>query len=164
MAQAAVEWYSWIEPSQMIDGLAMAASTPGPLIQATQFVGFLAVSTISGDMHPLTAGVLASLVVTWVTFTPSFLWIFAGAPYIERLRGNTFVTSAMAAITAAVLGVTADLALWFGLHTMFAQTPEPTIGITTVVMPVFHTIQISPSLSGREHACCYIFSDSMSCQ
>jgi chromate transporter len=123
MAQAAVEWYGWMEPGQMLDGLAMAESTPGPLIQVTQFVGFLAAFNVETGMHPITAGILAAVLVTWVTFMPSFLWIFAGAPYIENLRGNKTVGPALSAITAAVVGVILNLAIWLGINTVVGWFP-----------------------------------------
>jgi len=144
MAQAAVEWYGWMQPGQMLDGLAMAESTPGPLIQVTQFVGFLAAYNVASGLDPLVAGFLASILVTWVTFAPSFLWIFAGAPYIEKLRGNKKLTAAMSAITAAVVGVILNLALWFGLNTMFAESINIDIGIATILVPIYDTIQLFP--------------------
>ncbi len=120
VAQQAVEVYGWLQPGEMLDGLGMAESTPGPLIQVVQFVGFMAAFREPGALHPLLAGVLGSLVVTWVTFAPCFLWIFLGAPWIEALRGNRWLSSALAAITAAVVGVILNLALWFALHVLFA--------------------------------------------
>ena len=104
-AQKAVEVYGWLAPGEMVRGLALAETTPGPLIMVVQFVGFLAAFRDPGGLDPYLAAVLASLLVTWVTFTPSFLWIFLGAPYIERLRHNPALGGALAAITAAVVGV-----------------------------------------------------------
>jgi chromate transporter len=121
VAQQAVERYAWITPGQMVDGLGLAESTPGPLIMVVQFVGFLAAWQIAGTEHPLIAGVLGAIITVWVTFVPCFLWIFLGAPYIEALRGNTALSSALAAITAAVVGVIANLALWFATHVVFAR-------------------------------------------
>jgi chromate transporter len=118
VAQAA-EAYGWVSAGEMLDGLGMAETTPGPLIMVVQFVGFLAAYREPGGLDPYLAGVLASVLVTWVTFTPSFLWIFLGAPWIERLRGNRGLAGALAAITAAVVGVILNLALWFGLHLVF---------------------------------------------
>jgi chromate transporter len=121
VAQAA-EAYGWVTPGEMLDGLGMAETTPGPLIMVVQFVGFLAAFRDPGGLDPYLAGVLASVVVTWVTFTPSFLWIFLGAPWVERLRGNRGLAAALAAITAAVVGVILNLALWFGLHLVFRES------------------------------------------
>jgi chromate transporter len=105
----------------MLDGLGMAETTPGPLIMVVQFVGFLAAFRDPGSLDPYVAAVLASVLVTWVTFTPSFLWIFLGAPYIERLRGNRAFAGALSAITAAVVGVILNLAIWFALHVIFTD-------------------------------------------
>ena len=121
VAQAAAETYGWVTPGEMLDGLGMAETTPGPLIMVVQFVGFLAAFRDPGGLDPYLAAVLASVLVTWVTFTPSFLWIFLGAPWIERLRHNRALAGALAAITAAVVGVILNLALWFGLHVVFRQ-------------------------------------------
>jgi chromate transporter len=119
IGQAAVERYGWLEPGQMLDGLGLAETTPGPLIMVTQFVGFLAAWRNVNDLPPLLSGILGALITTWVTFTPCFLWIFLGAPFIERLRGNVALTSALSAITAAVVGVVLNLAVFFGLHVLF---------------------------------------------
>jgi chromate transporter len=119
IAQAAVEHYGWLRPGQMLDGLGLAETTPGPLIMVTQFVGFLAAWQNVTDLPPLAAGVIGALMTTWVTFTPCFLWIFLGAPFIERLRGNVILTSALSAMTAAVVGVVLNLAVFFGLHVLF---------------------------------------------
>lgn len=117
VAQAAVDQFHWLSAPQMLDGLAMAETTPGPLIMVTQFVGFMAGWQAGG----LWLATLAGLVTTWVTFAPCFLWIFAGAPYAERLRGNPALTGALASVTAAVVGVIANLALWFGIHALFRE-------------------------------------------
>ncbi|HUQ11032.1 MAG TPA: chromate efflux transporter [Steroidobacteraceae bacterium] len=121
VAQQAVERYAWITPGQMLDGLGLAESTPGPLIMVVQFVGFLAAYQAGGSDYPLLAGVLGALITVWVTFVPCFLWIFVGAPYVEKLRGNQALGSALAAITAAVVGVIANLALWFATHVLFER-------------------------------------------
>ncbi len=121
VAQAAVETHGWMRPGEMLDGLAMAETTPGPLIQVVQFVGFLAAYRDAGGLAPGLAAFLAAVLVTWVTFVPSFLWIFVGAPFSERLRGNAPLAGALAAITAAVVGVIANLSLWFALHVLFAE-------------------------------------------
>ena len=121
VAQAAAETYGWVTPDEMLDGLGLAETTPGPLIMVVQFVGFLAAFRDPGGLDPYLAAALASVLVTWVTFTPSFLWIFLGAPWIERLRHNRALAGALAAITAAVVGVILNLALWFGLHVVFGE-------------------------------------------
>ena len=121
VAQQAVETYGWLGPGEMLDGLGMAETTPGPLIMVTQFVGFLGAARNASGMDPLLAGTLGGLLTTWVTFVPSFLWIFVGAPFSERLRGNRALSAALTAITAAVVGVILNLALWFALHTLFAE-------------------------------------------
>jgi chromate transporter len=121
VAQQAVERFAWVTPAQMLDGLGLAESTPGPLIMVVQFVGFLAAYHLAGGEHPLLSGALGAILTVWVTFVPCFLWIFLGAPYIEALRGNSALASALAAITAAVVGVIANLALWFATHVLFAR-------------------------------------------
>ena len=122
VAQHAVENYHWLKPGEMLDGLGMAETTPGPLIMVLQFVGFMAAYHQSGALPPLLAGAFGGLLATWVTFTPCFLWIFLGAPYIEQLRGNKALTGALSAITAAVVGVILNLAIWFAIHAIFHQT------------------------------------------
>jgi chromate transporter len=122
VAQQAVSTYHWVTPGEMLDGLGMAETTPGPLIMVLQFVGFMAAFRSPGLFPPLLAGALGGLLATWVTFTPCFLWIFVGAPYIEQLRGNKSLTGALSAITAAVVGVILNLAIWFAIHTMFHAT------------------------------------------
>ncbi|MFH1805171.1 MAG: chromate efflux transporter [Pseudomonadota bacterium] len=119
VAQAAVENFGWLRPGEMLDGLGMAETTPGPLILVTQFVGFMGAFRDPGMMPPLLAGTLGALLTIWVTFVPCFLWIFAGAPYIERLRHNRALSSALTAITAAVVGVILNLAVWFAIHVVF---------------------------------------------
>jgi chromate transporter len=128
IAQQAVEAYGWLAPGEMLDGLGMAETTPGPLIQVVQFVGFMGAWRNPGHFSPMTAALLGSVVTTWVTFAPCFLWIFLGAPYIEFLRGNRLLTSALSAITAAVVGVILNLALWFGIHVLFAKVTERHLG------------------------------------
>ncbi len=122
VAQQAVETYHWLKPPEMLDGLGMAETTPGPLIMVLQFVGFMAAFRTPGDLPPLLAGALGGLLATWVTFTPCFLWIFLGAPYIETVRQNKALSGALAAITAAVVGVILNLAIWFAIHTLFHKT------------------------------------------
>lgn len=121
MAQEAVQNFGWLQPGEMLDGLGMAETTPGPLIQVVQFVAFLGAFRDAGGLNPYGAAVLASLLATWVTFIPCFLWIFLGAPYVESLRGNRLLNAGLGAVTAAVVGVILNLAIWFGLHVVFTQ-------------------------------------------
>ena len=122
VAQQAVEHYGWLKPGEMLDGLGMAETTPGPLIMVLQFVGFMAAFRDAGGLSPMLAGTLGGLLATWVTFTPCFLWIFLGAPFIETLRGNKALNGALSAITAAVVGVVLNLAIWFAIHSVFRET------------------------------------------
>jgi chromate transporter len=129
VAQQAVENYGWLKPGEMLDGLGMAETTPGPLIMVLQFVGFLAAYRDPGSLPPMLAGTLGGLLATWVTITPCFLWIFVGAPFIERVRDNKKLNGALSAITAAVVGVILNLAIWFALHTVFRElTPVRSYG------------------------------------
>ncbi len=121
VAQQGVEHYQWLQPGEMLDGLAMAETTPGPLILVTQFVGFLAGFREGLPQPSLLAATAGALLTLWVTFLPCFFWIFAGAPYVEKLRGHQALSAALSAITAAVVGVIANLALWFALNALFAQ-------------------------------------------
>jgi len=122
VAQQAVSHYQWLTAGEMLDGLGMAETTPGPLIMVLQFVGFIGAFRDPGSLSPLLAGTLGGLLATWVTFTPCFLWIFLGAPFIEKLRGNRLLSGALSAITAAVVGVILNLAVWFAVHTIFRAT------------------------------------------
>ena len=122
VAQQAVENYHWLKPGEMLDGLGMAETTPGPLIMVLQFVGFMAAFRDPSGLSPMLAGTLGGLLATWVTFTPCFLWIFLGAPFIEKLRGNARLNAALSALTAAVVGVVLNLAIWFAIHSIFRQT------------------------------------------
>jgi chromate transporter len=124
IAQQAVSTYGWLRPAEMLTGLGMAETTPGPLIMVVQFVGFMAAYRNPGSLDPVAAGVLGSAVATWVTFAPCFFFIFLGAPFIERLRGNRSLTTALSAITAAVVGVVLNLAVWFTINTAFTQVDE----------------------------------------
>src|ERR1700732_3993983 len=130
VAQEAVENYGWLKPGEMLDGLGMAETTPGPLIMVLQFVGFMAAFRDAGALPPMLAGTLGGLLATWVTFTPCFLWIFVGAPFIELARDNKALNGALSAITAAVVGVILNLAIWFALHAVFRQlTPLRAYGL-----------------------------------
>ncbi|MDQ3974403.1 MAG: chromate transporter, partial [Actinomycetota bacterium] len=155
IAQAAVDSYGWLRPGEMLTGLGLAETTPGPLIMVVQFVGFMAAFRNPGPLAPLTAGVLGSLLVTWVTFVPCFFFIFAGAPFIERLRGHRGLTATLSAITAAVVGVVLNLAVWFALHTVFGQVhvsrllglrllrPDPSsVDVAAVLLAAFATVAI----------------------
>lgn len=122
VAQQAVERYHWLSASEMLNGLGMAETTPGPLIMVLQFVGFMAAFRSPSDMPPLIAGALGGLLATWVTFAPCFLWIFLGAPYIEKVRKHKALSGALASISAAVVGVVLNLAVWFTIHTLFRET------------------------------------------
>jgi chromate transporter len=145
VAQQAVETYGWLKPGEMLDGLGMAETTPGPLIMVTQFVGFMAAYRAQGVLHPLLAGTLGGLLTTWVTFTPCFLWIFLGAPFIETLRGDRALSAALSTITAAVVGVILNLAVWFGLHVLFGEQQAVHALGMTIDVPVLSSVNI-PSL------------------
>jgi chromate transporter len=123
VAQQAVQTHHWLTPGQMLDGLGLAETTPGPLIMVTQFVGFLGGWNHPGQLPPLLAATLGAFVTTWTTFTPCFLWIFLGGPYIEKLRGSEALTTTLSAVTAAVVGVVLNLAVWFGLHVILPGHP-----------------------------------------
>ncbi len=140
IAQRAVEDFGWLAPGEMLDGLGMAETTPGPLIQVVQFVGFMGAYRNPGALEPIVAGVLGSVVTTWVTFAPCFLWIFLGAPYIEWLRGRKALSNALSAVTAAVVGVILNLALWFALHTLFSQVEEVSMGPARWLVPVWESV------------------------
>jgi chromate transporter len=142
VAQQAVEHYHWVQPREMLDGLGMAETTPGPLIMVLQFVGFMAAHRDPGTLSPMVAGTLGGLLATWVTFTPCFLWIFLGAPFIETLRGNKGLAGALTAITAAVVGVILNLSIWFALHVVFRQTtPVRSFGLS-FDMPVLSSVDL----------------------
>jgi chromate transporter len=143
VAQQAVETYGWLEPGEMLDGLGLAETTPGPLIMVVQFVGFMAAFRDPGTLHPLVAGTLGGLLTTWVTFVPCFLWILLGAPFVEALRGNRPLGGALAAITAAVVGVILNLAIWFALHVLFAQLNEIRLPGMTLDVPVPGSLRVA---------------------
>ena len=121
VAQHAVEHFGWLKTGQMMDGLGLAETTPGPLIMVLQFVGFMGGWTQPGQLSPLMAATIGALITTWVTFTPCFLWVFLGGPHIEQLRGNKTISTALSAITAAVVGVILNLAVWFALHVIYPE-------------------------------------------
>jgi chromate transporter len=140
VAQQAVEVHGWLSAGEMLDGLGLAETTPGPLILVLQFVRFLAGHRADIGLAPWQSGMLTALLTLWVTFMPSFLWIFLGAPYIERLRGNRMLAGALAAITAAVVGVILNLALWFALHVLFAVVTENQLGPIRLWTPDLSTL------------------------
>lgn len=140
VAQRAVEVYGWLAPGEMITGLAMAETTPGPLIQVVQFVGFMGAYSNPGSLNPWLAGVLAAALVTWVTFVPCFLLIFLGAPHVEALRHNERLSHVLTGITAAVVGVIANLALYFGTHTLFSDVDRQRHGPLRVDVPTLASI------------------------
>jgi len=143
VAQQAVETYGWLQPGEMLDGLGMAETTPGPLIMVVQFVGFMGAFRDPGSLPPMLAGTLGGLLTTWVTFVPCFLWIFLGAPFIEALRGNKALGGALSAITAAVVGVILNLAIWFALHVLFREVVEVDALGMTLDVPVWRTVNIA---------------------
>jgi chromate transporter len=140
VAQAAVETFGWLAPGEMVDGLGLAETTPGPLIMVLQFVGFLAAFRDPGALDPIIAGCFGALFTTWVTFAPCFLLIFLGAPYVEALRGNRALTAALSGITAAVVGVIFNLAVWFALHVLFREVREVSILGIGPDLPVLGTL------------------------
>jgi chromate transporter len=121
VAQQGVENFQWLQPGEMLEGLGLAETTPGPLILVTQFVGFLAAYRQAAVEPSLLYASMGALLTLWVTFLPCFLWIFAGAPYVEKLRANQALSAALSAITAVVVGVIANLAVWFAVNALFAE-------------------------------------------
>lgn len=140
VAQQAVEVYGWLSPAEMLDGLGLTETTPGPLIQVVQFVGFLGAYRAPGAMNPLLAGVIGSIVTAWVTFAPCFLFIFAGAPMVEQLQRWKRIQWALNGIFAAVVGVILNLAVWFGVHTLFGRVRTYSSGILDLQVPVWSTV------------------------
>lgn len=141
VAQQAVNVYGWLAPGEMVRGLALAETTPGPLIMVVQFVAFVGAYRAPGDLNPWVAALIAALLTTWVTFVPCFLFILLGAPYVERLRGNRTLTTALTGITAAVVGVIASLAVFFAVHTLFDRTVRVTAGPLDFDAPVLDSLQ-----------------------
>jgi chromate transporter len=146
VAQEAVQTYHWLHPGEMLDGLGMAETTPGPLIIVTQFVGFLGAYRGATGLPPLWAGVLGGVLTTWVTFTPCFLWIFLGAPFVEALRSARALNAALAAIGAAVVGVIMNLAVWFGLHVLFRRMAEVGLPGARLELPVLASLNVPSAL------------------
>jgi len=146
VAQRAVGVFHWLLPGEMVNGLALAETTPGPLIMVVQFVGFLGAFRNPGDLNPWVAAVIGSTLVVWVTFVPCFLFVFLGAPYIEGLRKNRSVSAGLTAVTAAVVGVIANLSVYFALHTMFEKTHNYSRGIVQTTIPDWGTLNIRSGL------------------
>ncbi|QRM56831.1 chromate efflux transporter [Sinorhizobium sp. BG8] len=142
VAQQAVDTYQWLKPGEMLDGLALAETTPGPLVLVLSFVGFLAAFRDADGLDPLLSGLLGAFLAAWVTFVPCFLWIFLGAPHVERLRGNEALSGALAAISAAVVGVILNLALWFGLHVLFREVGRLEAGPLSMPLPAWSSIDL----------------------
>lgn len=140
VAQQAVEVFSWLKPDEMLTGLGLAETTPGPLVLVLVFVGFMGAFRDAGLLDPVLAGLLGGLVTVWVTFVPCFLWIFLGAPFVETLRGNEKLSGALAAITAAVVGVIANLAFWFSIHVLFLQIREVRFGPFSLDWPIVFSL------------------------
>lgn len=153
MAQVAVETYGWLNAGEMLDGLGLAETTPGPLILVTEFVGFLAGYRQPTPFSPFAGGVAAAAMTVWVTFAPSFLWIFLGAPYIERLRGNARLSAAMQGITAAVTGTILNLAVWFALHVFFAEVGELDGRWLSLPVPKVTSVDVTAILLAMAAAC-----------
>ncbi len=156
VAQQAVNVYGWVLPGEMVRGLALAETTPGPLIMVVQFVAFVGAYRAPGDLNPWTAAILASLLVTWVTFVPCFLFVLLGAPYVERLRHNRSLSAALTGITAAVVGVIANLAVYFAAHTLFTQSQQWNLGPMHAQIPVPASISL-PAVALTVVACLLIF-------
>ena len=156
VAQQAVEVYGWLLPGEMVRGLALAETTPGPLIMVVQFVGFVGAYRAPGGLDPWLAAVLGGLLTTWVTFVPSFVLVLLGAPYVERLRSNRALSSALTGVTAAVVGVIANLALFFAVHTLFARVDVLTLGPLMLQVPQLGTLQW-PALAVTALALALIF-------
>ena len=149
IGQQAVERYQWLQPGEMMDGLGMAETTPGPLIMVVQFVGFLGAYRNPASLDPIIAGILGSLMTIWTTFVPCFFWIFLGVPSVERLRGNRLLTAALSSITAAVVGVVLNLAIWFSLHTLFrVVSVQNRVGLRFFV----------PDWTSVEYSACFVAS------
>ena len=143
VAQQAVEVHHWLAPGEMLTGLGLAESTPGPLIMVLQFVGYMGAYRQPGPLDPTLAGVLASVLAAWTTFAPCFLWIFLGAPYMEAIRGRPRLSAALSSITAAVVGVVLSLALWFAAHTLFGTVADRAWLGGSVPVPDWSTLDLA---------------------
>ncbi|MAM93990.1 chromate efflux transporter [Parvibaculum sp.] len=142
VAQEAVQNFGWLNAGEMLDGLGLAETTPGPLIMVLQFVGYLGALRAETGLDPMLAGVAGAFITTWVTFAPCFLWIFLGAPYLERVRNVASLNAAFTAITAAVVGVILNLAVWFGLHVLFGEVTEVRVSIFRLYAPDIATLDL----------------------
>ncbi len=147
VAQQAVERFHWLDATEMLDGLGMAETTPGPLIMVLQFVGFMAAFRHPGALPPLVAGALGGTLATYVTFIPCFVWIFLGAPFVERLRGVPALSGALAGIAAAVVGVIANLSVWFAIHFLFHDHWSPAPGLELPVIASLDPAALALSLA-----------------
>lgn len=157
LAQEVVQHYHWLEPGEMLDALGLAETTPGPLILVNEFVATLAAWRHGGG-PPLLMGVLGAVVALWATFAPCFLWIFAGAPYIERLNAEPRLKSALAAITAAVVGVILNLTVWFALHVLFARLDQVRLGPLDVAVPDLSSLSFeAATLAASAFALLFVF-------
>lgn len=143
VAQEGVTGYGWLTPAEMLDGLGMAETTPGPLIQVVQFVGYLGGYREALGMSPLLSGFIAAVITTWVTFIPCFLWIFVGAPYVEILRKNEKISAALTAVTAAVVGVILNLAIWFAIHALFNKVQTKELAGLSFEWPTLISVDVS---------------------
>jgi chromate transporter len=146
MAQEAVQSYQWLTAPEMLDGLGMAETMPGPLIKVVQFVAFLGAFRDPGSLNPYWAGTLASVLATWVTFMPCFLWIFLGAPYVEHLRAHAALSAALSAITASVVGVVLNLSIWFAIHVLFGEVADLRILGAHVPAPVWSSFDLAAAV------------------
>lgn len=135
VAQQAVDVFAWLTPGEMLDGLGLAETTPGPLIMVVQFVGFLGAYRNAGAIDPVLSGILGSLVTVWVTFAPSFMFILVGAPWVERLTSNRRLAAALSGVSAAVVGVVLNLGVWFAIHTLFTRVEDRSFGFVTLPVP-----------------------------
>jgi chromate transporter len=135
VAQQAVEVFHWLTPPEMLDGLGLAETTPGPLIMVVQFVAFVGAWRNPGALSPLLAGVAGSVITVWVTFAPSLMFIFVGAPWVERITSNQRLAAALSGVTAAVVGVVLNLGAWFAIHTLFTEVSTRSLGPITVPVP-----------------------------
>jgi chromate transporter len=156
VAERAVNVFGWLLPGEMVNGLALAETTPGPLIMVVQFVGFLGAFRNAGSLNPWVAGIVGSSLVVWVTFVPCFLFVFLGAPYVERLRTNRSLSAAMSAVSAAVVGVIANLSVYFSLHTLFDGTTRIDNGILHMTLPAWDSVNVR-ALVLTAFACVLVF-------
>jgi chromate transporter len=146
VAQRAVSVYQWLLPGEMVHGLALAETTPGPLIMVVQFVGFLGAFRNPGNLNPWVAAIAGSTLTVWVTFVPCFLFVFLGAPHIEKLRHNVQLSAALTSITAAVVGVIANLSIYFAVHTLFSRTQQFERGPIRIAAPAWSSLNLSSLL------------------